>query len=79
MPRKTQGDQFSEDNDAIYPELERSEANLSSDHKLHASRTQPLKMDADENRPPRTLEEMVKEANWLKGFFDKEETQVGSQ
>jgi bis(5'-adenosyl)-triphosphatase len=76
LPRKTQGDRFAEDNDAIYPELERSEGSLSSQlaqvHKPQEPH-QPLKVDADEDRPPRTIEEMVREANWLKGFFEKEE------
>jgi hypothetical protein len=33
-----------------------------------------VKVDADEDRLPRTLEEMEKEATWLRGFFteDKE-------
>ncbi len=36
----------------------------------------PLQMDADDDRKPRTMEEMVQEAEWLKGFFtDVEETQ----
>ncbi|KAF9024132.1 diadenosine 5',5'''-P1,P4-tetraphosphate asymmetrical hydrolase [Hymenopellis radicata] len=68
MPRKLQGDRFEKNNDAIYPELERSEENLPSDM-VHASRTQPLQVDADEDRPPRSMEEMVSEAEWLKTFF----------
>ena len=28
-----------------------------------------LKVDADDNRAPRSLEEMEDEADWLKGFF----------
>ncbi|TFK30188.1 diadenosine 5',5'''-P1,P4-tetraphosphate asymmetrical hydrolase [Coprinopsis marcescibilis] len=70
LPRKSQGDRFSDSNDAIYPELETSEAGLSSDIK---TAHQPLKVDADDHRPPRTIEEMVKEAAWLKGFFSREE------
>ena len=30
----------------------------------------PLKVDADEDRKPRTREEMEKEAEWLKTFFE---------
>ncbi|KAG0699598.1 hypothetical protein DFH29DRAFT_935952 [Suillus ampliporus] len=29
----------------------------------------PLKVDADEDRLPRMLEEMEEEATWLRGFF----------
>lgn len=32
----------------------------------------PFKVDADENRPPRTLEEMEKEAKWLASLFEGE-------
>ncbi|KAH6918322.1 diadenosine 5',5'''-P1,P4-tetraphosphate asymmetrical hydrolase [Coprinopsis sp. MPI-PUGE-AT-0042] len=76
LPRKAQGDRFAEDNDAIYPELERSEGNLASEltHMQKSQQAhQPLKVDADEDRPPRTIEEMVREASWLKGFFEKDE------
>ncbi|KAI0697594.1 HIT-like protein [Cytidiella melzeri] len=31
---------------------------------------EPLKMDADDDRKPRSMEEMVKEAEWLKTFFE---------
>ena len=31
-----------------------------------------LKVDADDARPPRTLEDMIKEADWLRGFFESE-------
>lgn len=34
---------------------------------------EPLKVDADEDRKPRTIEEMVKEAEWLRTFFEAEE------
>lgn len=33
-----------------------------------------MKVDADEDRKPRTIEEMVKEAEWLRTFFEGEET-----
>ena len=37
---------------------------------------EPLRFDADESRKPRTMEEMIQEAEWLKGFFqDVEETE----
>ncbi len=68
MPRKLQGDRFESNNDAIYPELERSEENLGSEM-AHGLGPQPLQVDADENRPPRSMEEMETEASWLKTFF----------
>lgn len=63
LPRKLKGDRFSENNDAVYPALEKSEASLS----------EPLKVDADEDRVPRTLKEMEKEAEWLSSFFETDE------
>ncbi|KAJ7248260.1 diadenosine tetraphosphate asymmetrical hydrolase [Mycena haematopus] len=63
LPRKSSGDRFSgRDNDKVYPALEKAEAEI----------TQPFKVDADEDRVPRTMEEMEKEASWLKGFFSAE-------
>jgi bis(5'-adenosyl)-triphosphatase len=32
---------------------------------------QPIKMDADEDRKPRTMEEMEAEATWLRTFFEE--------
>ncbi|KAI0784968.1 diadenosine 5',5'''-P1,P4-tetraphosphate asymmetrical hydrolase [Abortiporus biennis] len=81
LPRKLHGDRFSENNDEIYPALEHSEANLSDVLAVSKSTkdlskegrfiegVEPIKMDADEERKPRTMEEMVNEAEWLKGFF----------
>lgn len=66
LPRKLQGDAFTR-NDDIYPALEESEESLCEG--FHRVR-QPLQMDADEDRKPHTLEEMEKEALWLKTFFD---------
>lgn len=77
LPRKFKGDFFSQRMDDIYPALEKSEASLprnflesrgTLDHQ-----TEPLRVDADESRPPRTLEEMEKEATWLKTFFSRHE------
>lgn len=76
LPRKAQGDRFSENNDQIYPELEIAEGNLMADlHEQEQQKNQPLrlKMDADENRKPRTMEEMVAEADWLRGFFTEDD------
>lgn len=36
---------------------------------------QPLKVDADEDRIARSMEDMEKEAIWLKGFFPAQEGQ----
>jgi len=52
-------------NDQVYPALEKAEAEMA----------QPFKVDADEDRVPRSMEEMEKEANWLKGFFSAESGQ----
>lgn len=35
---------------------------------------EPLKMDAEEDRKPRSTEDMVKEAEWLKTFFANSST-----
>ena len=58
--------------DDIYPALERSEASLHHhvmDTKGVDGRFQPLTVDADDNRPPRSLAEMEKEADWLRTFL----------
>lgn len=58
--------------DDIYPALERSETSLPqhlTNVKGVDGRLQPLKVDADDNRPPRSLAEMEKEADWLRTFF----------
>jgi len=66
LPRKSAGDMFSgRNNDQVYPALEKAEAEMA----------QPFKVDADEDRVPRSMEEMEKEANWLKGFFSAESGQ----
>ncbi|KIK07365.1 hypothetical protein K443DRAFT_673619 [Laccaria amethystina LaAM-08-1] len=73
LPRKFQSDRFASDKDAVYPALEHQEGSLLSD--LHESKKPlPLKVDADDDRAPRTMEEMVKEANWLRGFFAEQES-----
>lgn len=74
MPRKYHGDYFSQRMDDIYPALEQSEADLPRDlQNIKVSSTtvqhHQLKVDADEDRLPRTLEDMEQEATWLKGFF----------
>lgn len=78
MPRKFHGDYFSQRMDDIYPALERSETDLPRDFEnLKVSSTtvqlhHPFKVDADEDRIPRTLEDMEREATWLRGFFTGE-------
>lgn len=74
MPRKYHGDYFSQRMDDIYPALEQSEANLPRDfHNIKPINSvvhhHALKVDADEDRLPRTMDEMEKEATWLRGFF----------
>ncbi|KAG2075140.1 HIT-like protein [Suillus decipiens] len=74
MPRKYHGDYFSQRRDDIYPALERSETDLPRDFQnlKVSSINQPFKVDADEDRLPRTLEDMEQEATWLRGFFTGE-------
>jgi len=74
LPRKLYGDRFSGKNDEVYPELERVEAELprvvqQSRGDSNSAGHGPLKVDADEDRKPRTMEEMEREAMWLRGFF----------
>ncbi|KAL5519572.1 HNT2 [Sanghuangporus vaninii] len=79
------GDTFSERNDEVYPALEDSEQTLPRDLKAAQQQLQGvdgfetkeakqerinrLKVDADEARPPRTMEDMVREADWLHSLF----------
>jgi len=73
LPRKFQGDPFAEKNDEIYPELEKNEASI-PDHLPNApssSGHQHLRVDSDEDRVPRTSQEMEEEAKYLKGFFSE--------
>lgn len=78
LPRKP-GD--FQNNDDIYPALENSESQFSKDieatqntqlqQKIDLEKSEQqaqLKVD-DEERKPRTLDEMTKEAAWLSGFF----------
>jgi len=75
LPRKFQGDRFSNRKDDVYPAIERAEEELphtagqNGDVATAQWAYESLKVDADENRKPRTMEEMEKEAHWLKGFF----------
>ncbi|KAF8531266.1 HIT-like domain-containing protein [Gautieria morchelliformis] len=70
LPRHFKGDRFEGVNDEIYPAIEQSEEELP--HHLRARGTkdiQSLKVDAGDNRQPRTLEEMEKETLWLTSFI----------
>jgi len=72
LPRHFKGDRFENKNDAIYPAIEQTERELPrvlQANTARAEETESLKMDADEDRAPRTLEEMEMEAKWLSGFF----------
>ncbi|KAF7304287.1 HIT domain-containing protein [Mycena chlorophos] len=76
LPRKLSGDKFAgKENDAIYPALEHAENHLKEDlvNVRLESKPEPIRMDADAARPPRTMQEMIDEANWLKGFFTEGE------
>ncbi|KAI0271810.1 hypothetical protein BGY98DRAFT_1005756 [Russula aff. rugulosa BPL654] len=80
LPRRLQGDRFNESRpDAVYVELEKREGVLPQDlaaassgsHMITEARSaEPLRMDADADREPRTLEDMEQEAKWLAGFFE---------
>ncbi|OBZ68369.1 Bis(5'-nucleosyl)-tetraphosphatase [asymmetrical] [Grifola frondosa] len=77
LPRRLQREPFA-NNDEIYPALEQAEGTLAHDmqssqvptaFKPEHTKPQPIKVDADEDRKPRTMEDMEKEALWLKTFF----------
>ena len=67
----------------MYPAIERATGTLPQDLQAAAAAAaekvekggrldqgaEPLEVDADEDRKPRTMEEMTEEAEWLKGFF----------
>ncbi|KAH8103547.1 HIT-like protein [Cristinia sonorae] len=78
LPRKMAGDPFEGHNDEIYPALEHAEESLpkqllvvEAKDRDPRTRAEPIKMDADEDRKPRSLEDMEREANWLKELFAK--------
>jgi len=77
LPRGFQGDRFAgTQNDVVYTELEKQEGTIPHDlaSASHGSvgSPEPLRMDADAARKPRTLEDMEQEAKWLAGFFEAE-------
>jgi len=70
IPRRFTGDRFEGVNDDIYPAIEQAEEDLP--HQLRnkgIQESEKLKVDADEDRKPRTLGEMEREAQWLNSFF----------
>ncbi|KJA28636.1 hypothetical protein HYPSUDRAFT_62277 [Hypholoma sublateritium FD-334 SS-4] len=71
MPRKAAGDNFAGRNDEIYPVIENNEGSMQS--MMNGLSSKPnhsfLRVDADEDRHPRTLQEMEEEANYLRAFF----------
>lgn len=64
LPRKFTD--FGGENDEVYPLLETAEAELNGEHAKRGKGA--FKVDADEDRPPRTREEMEREAKWLEGL-----------
>jgi len=78
LPRRLQGDRFAgSHSDDVYLDLEKQEGALphdlvSASHGDSGS-PEPLRMDADAARKPRTHEDMEREAKWLAGFFEADE------
>ena len=56
----------------VYPALDKSEDAMNEGLSTAARKRQPLPMiDARAGTPPRTAEEMEKEATWLRSFFEQ--------
>ncbi|KAI0347666.1 diadenosine hydrolase [Trametopsis cervina] len=75
LPRKLRGDRFGgARNDEVYHALERAESELVPTPAVDKATQggEPIKMDADEDRKARSVEEMTKEAEWLGSFFKDE-------
>ena len=79
LPRRLHSDRFQSNKDAVYPAIEEAESELHADlervaksPKRQTPTTEPLKMDADADRKPRGLDEMIEEAELLRGFFEAE-------
>jgi bis(5'-adenosyl)-triphosphatase len=64
IPRKSTD--YGGDNDQIYPALEENEKQMKGDME---SKRDEWKTAKDEDRKPRSMEEMEKEAEWLKSLF----------
>lgn len=82
LPRKFKGDVFQQNPDAVYPALEAAERELPTavsgrSHHWATNADSPkiqrepavLKVDADEDREPRTMQEMEEDAAWLRSQF----------
>jgi hypothetical protein len=77
LPRYLQGDSFpGTRNDEVFNKLEKQEGALpqdltgASDSHTGPRLLEPLRVDADAMREPRTLEDMGHEARWLPGFLE---------
>jgi len=75
LPRRFKDDRFGDANDNIYPVIERAESELPKDFHAEAHThsigvVEALKVDADEDRKSRSLEEMENEANWLRSLLN---------
>ncbi|KIJ54348.1 hypothetical protein M422DRAFT_25269 [Sphaerobolus stellatus SS14] len=76
LPRRFKGDRFENANDDVYPAIEKSEKELphhlriNSENKTSSTEeVDTFKVDADEDRKPRMMEEMEEEAKWLSQLF----------
>lgn len=80
LPR--QGADFEGVNDRVYPALEKAEQRLAKDMlretRGESPRTARWDTPADEDRRPRSEEEMEKEALWLSRSFDDWEERLGN-
>ncbi|KAJ3234806.1 hypothetical protein HDU81_001136 [Chytriomyces hyalinus] len=63
-------------NDDIYPEIDRKEADLGTELSMGASASAP-RVDAEEERVARTREEMSREASQLRPFFSSISEEMG--
>jgi bis(5'-adenosyl)-triphosphatase len=70
MPRRTTD--FDGVNDRVHPALEKAEQRLAEDFRDKSCETRSLDVPPDEERRPRSREEMEEEARWLSSLFGKE-------
>lgn len=69
IPRKSTD--YEGDNDKIYPALETAEKQLRGDMVIDSTQTDTAwNVPLDKDRQPRSLEEMEKEAIWLRSLFE---------
>ncbi|KZV90895.1 diadenosine 5',5'''-P1,P4-tetraphosphate asymmetrical hydrolase [Exidia glandulosa HHB12029] len=73
LPRRFKGDRFENAPDDVYPELDKTARGMG---RVYATKDEPvdlepenIKVDADDARLPRTMEEMELEAKWLSKIF----------